>query len=288
MYVDAGSPRRTRVYLETKAREKGCRLIRTDHYLSPNLARNLGLRHVDSKYIVFIDNDVLVEPGWLDALVRCADETGAWLVGPLTLIGKPEHQILHVAGGVAHIREEQGKRIFHEEIPFRGRRLNELQMCLRREPSEVAEFHCMLARADLFERLGPLDEQLLSVREHQDLCLTVLAAGGSVYFEPTAVVTFVPPPPLSWSDFPYFMLRWSEAWTLTSLRHFHEKWALDSVPDDLHLAWTRRRYLFLSQFHSLEILTRFIFGRPHPSWLKRRLLSLIERALTPLFVCNTS
>ena len=146
----------------------------------------------------------------------------------------------------------------------------------------------MLARADLFERLGPLDEQLLGVREHQELCLRVQAARGSIYFEPSGVVTFVPPPPLSWSDFPYFMLRWSEAWTLTSLRHFHEKWALDSVPDDLHLAWTRRRYLFLSQFHSLEILTHFIFGRPHPSWLKRRLLSLIERALTPLFVCNTS
>lgn len=188
-----------------------------------------------------------------------------------------------MAGGVGHIREEEGKRIFYEKIPFRGKRMNELQMCLRREASELAEFHCMLARAELFERLGPLDEQLLSVREHQDLCLTVLADGGSVYFEPTAVVTVIPPPPLAWSDFPYFMLRWSEDWAVASLRHFNEKWGLGGEPNGAHLAWTRRRYLFMSQFHSLEILTRFIFGRRHPAWLKRRLLSLIERVLTPLF-----
>jgi len=76
VYVDGGSPAATRRYLAQKARENSFQLIRTNHYLSPNQARNLGGKDVNSKYVVFIDNDVLVTPGWLGALVGCAEQTG--------------------------------------------------------------------------------------------------------------------------------------------------------------------------------------------------------------------
>jgi GT2 family glycosyltransferase len=82
IYVDGGSPQRVRAYLTDQARQRGFHLLRRDSYLSPNEARNLALRHVDTRYVVFLDNDVLVTPGWLEALVRCAEETGAWTVGP--------------------------------------------------------------------------------------------------------------------------------------------------------------------------------------------------------------
>ncbi|MGH7829277.1 MAG: hypothetical protein ACREP8_03785, partial [Candidatus Binatia bacterium] len=59
--------------------------------------------------------------------------------------------------------------------------------------------------------------------------LTALRAGGSVYLEPRAAVTFVSPPPTEWSDLPYFMLRWSEAWSAASVRHFNEKWGIAGV-----------------------------------------------------------
>ena len=70
VYVDGGSPSGVRRYLERQAEERGFELIRTDHYLSPNQARNLGLRRVKSEYVVFIDNDVVVAPGWLAPLVQ--------------------------------------------------------------------------------------------------------------------------------------------------------------------------------------------------------------------------
>jgi GT2 family glycosyltransferase len=283
IYVDAGSPRRTKSYLEEKAKAWGFQLIRSDRYLSPNQARNLGLRQVKTRYVVFIDNDILVKPGWLEKLVACADDTGASIVGPLYLQGGENSQVIHMAGGLAHIREEDGERILYEEDRFGGLCVSDLVSPLKREQSELVEFHCMLVSTDVFERLGHLDEQLLSLREHHDLCLAVRKQGGSVWIEPDAVVTYIPPPPLAWSDLPYFRLRWSEEWNIASLRRFHEKWNLRPVGDDAYLIWSRqRRFLFLKPFHSLQKLTRVVLGDRYTKAIRSRLLKLLEKPLNYL------
>ncbi len=228
VYIDGGSPESVRSYLQTEAERWGFTLVRTERYLSPNEARNLGLDHADTKYVVFIDNDVLVAPGWMDALVECAEETGAWLVGPLYCEGLPPHRRVHMAGGLAHITEEGGRRHLHEEHFLPGRRVAEISDTLQRRPTELLEFHCLLARAETFDRLGRLDEALLSMPEHVDLCLAVQAAGGSIFIEPRALVTFMPPPPFALSDIPFFALRWSPDWNRSSVEHFVRKWNLGS------------------------------------------------------------
>ncbi len=43
VYVDGGSPAPVRRYLDARAKGQGFEVIRTDHYLPPNTARNLGL-----------------------------------------------------------------------------------------------------------------------------------------------------------------------------------------------------------------------------------------------------
>jgi GT2 family glycosyltransferase len=91
-------PRRLRRFLEARPRERGFRPIRTERYLAPNEARRLGLEEVRTPYVVFIDNDVLVSPGWLGALVRCAEETGAWLVGPVCCFGARLNRLLAPSG----------------------------------------------------------------------------------------------------------------------------------------------------------------------------------------------
>jgi GT2 family glycosyltransferase len=200
-----------------------------------NQARNLGLRGVDTKYIVFLDNDALVTPGWLESLVQCAEETDAWVVGPLYFLGEFERQIVHMAGGALHMKEQDGKRILYEEQYFFNTPLADVGTPFRRQTVGHLEFHCLLARTDVFERLGPLDEGLLSVHEHLDFCMAVREAGGSVYIEPKAVTTYIPPPPAKWSDLAFFMLRWSEEWNLATVRHFNDKWGVSSL---LHISDT--------------------------------------------------
>lgn len=229
VYVSAGTPRPLRHHLEGEAQRRGFQLIQTEHYLSPNTARNLGLREVHTKYVVFLDNDALVTPGWLDALVQCAEETDAWIVGPLYLIGEPERQIIHMAGGTVRLEQSQGKRILYDEPYLFDMPLAELSTPLQRQSCGYTEFHCMLVRTDVFARVGPLDEELRNHHEHIDICLAVHNAGGSVFIEPQAVTSYVPPPPCEWWDLPYFMLRWSETWNQATVHHFNKKWGVSTV-----------------------------------------------------------
>jgi GT2 family glycosyltransferase len=239
IYVDGGSPGPIKRYLKIQAAERGFQLIRTEHYLSPNQARNIGLRGADTKYVLFLDNDVEVAPGWLPALLECAEETNASLVGPLYCIGQPVHQVIHMAGGEACIREAEGRHTLYEKHRFWNERVSDVRPQMRRESCELVEFHCLLARAEVLRRLGPLDEALFSTREHLDLCFTVRQAGGSVWFEPNAVVTYVVPPSFAWSDIPYYLLRWSDTWGQATLRHFEQKWNLDANVGQLNNSWLR-------------------------------------------------
>ncbi|PIG92080.1 glycosyltransferase [Gloeocapsopsis sp. IPPAS B-1203] len=230
IYVDGGSPAKIKRYLEKQAIEKQFQLIRTEHYLSPNKARNLGLAQVNSEYVVFIDNDVVVTPGWLQQLVKCAEETKATVVSPLICQGEPVHEEVHCAGGESRVKIETScdrtRRRIVEKIYKQGRKVADVLPQLQRHQTGLAEFHCMMVRTEIFEQIGMLDEAILNTKEHVDFCMTVMETGGSVYLEPESIVTYVPGPPLELTDMPFYMLRWSDAWELTSLHRLRDKWNL--------------------------------------------------------------
>ncbi|GAB4462988.1 MAG: glycosyltransferase [Elainellaceae cyanobacterium] len=256
IYVDGGSPRHIKRYLEAQAKEKGFHLIRTNHYITPNHARNLAIPHVDTPYVVFIDNDLVVLPGWLEKLVQCAEETGAWVVGPLYLEGEPEDQTIHMAGGEAHIHEVRGGRRLAECHRFGGQPLEKHRDKLRREPTELVEFHCAFMRTEVFEKLGLLDEAYKSLGDHIDLCLSVTERGESIYFEPDSLVCYLTPPPFALTDIPYYWLRWSDEWNMSSVQRLQEKWNLS--PDDP----------FLEGHYRWGVRHRRILFKPVMDWLK--------------------
>lgn len=288
IYVDGNSPAMIQQYLEVQAQAKGFQLLRTETFLAPNEARNLALDLVETEYVLFIDNDVVVTPGWLDRLLECAAETKASVVCPLTCIGNPLHETIHLAGGEARIVLEQKpgktkvKRKVHEKHHFVNRPVAEVREQLHRNQCEFAEFHCMLVRTEIFLRTGKLDEALLSTREHIDFCMSVTQTGGTIYCEPASVVTYVPGP-LQWSDFMFFMLRWSDAWEVASLEHFRSKWELT---EDKYF---KKRYSRLGQRRHQAIVRPFVrriaFGNRNPL-LEKILISIdrmINRYVTSLF-----
>ncbi|GET37217.1 glycosyltransferase family 2 protein [Microseira wollei] len=227
VYVDGNAPEKVRDYLSQQAPVKNFQIVRTNYYLSPNQARNLGLAQAHTKYVAFIDNDVIVSPGWLKALVDCAEETNATIVGPLMCQHKPLHEIIHFAGGESHIWvDNTGRRRLREKMYKQGKRVADVRHTLQRTQTELSEFHCVLVRRDIFDRVGLLDEAMLNTKEHLDFCMSVTEAGGTIYFEPASLVTYVPGPPLEWTDLPFYMLRWSDAWTLASLHRLRDKWNL--------------------------------------------------------------
>jgi GT2 family glycosyltransferase len=254
IYLDANSPTPVKEQLRRQADSHGFRLISTEHYLTPNVARNLAARHVETKYVAFVDNDVLVTPNWLTRLVACAEQTGAWAVGPLYCQGEPMGETIHMAGGTAHFYQQGGKRFLREAHTLGGEPLSQHRPDLRRGPVELLEYHCVLLRMEVFDRWGSLDEQLLSVHEHVDLCLTLREAGLGVYMEPASEITYIGPLPLAASDRDYFSLRWCDWWNRLSLEHFQNKWDVDSSDPSLRdvLRWaTAHRNKALTMWQEL-------------------------------------
>ena len=67
VYIAAGAPPALARSLARQAQARGFQVVEDRRVLTPNQARNLALPYVDTRYVAFIDNDVLPEPGWLGA-----------------------------------------------------------------------------------------------------------------------------------------------------------------------------------------------------------------------------
>ncbi len=277
VYVDGNSPAKVKKYLQSEAQNRGFKLVRTDYYLSPNHARNIGLNYVDTKYLVFFDNDVVVSPGWLKALLNCAEETEATVVGPLMCEKEPVHQIIHCAGGETRIVTDiKGRRHLREKMYKQGHRVADMLPKLQRTETELAEFHCVLVCKDIFERIGNLDPQMLCTKEHLDFCMTVREAGGKIYFEPDCIVTYVPGPPLELTDMHFYMLRWSDEWMRASLQRLRQKWELSED------GYFRTKYTKIGSRRKNTIIKPLVKRIKTPfkklgiqkQWLREKLISL--------------
>ncbi|MEP7184112.1 MAG: glycosyltransferase family A protein, partial [Betaproteobacteria bacterium] len=71
IYVDVQSPGWLREALAKRSNEWGLEVVRFDEPLWPQEARRRVVGMIDTDYVVFIDNDVRVESGWLESLVAC-------------------------------------------------------------------------------------------------------------------------------------------------------------------------------------------------------------------------
>lgn len=286
-YIDGGSPPQVKKYLEQYSSKKGFKLIRYESYLYPNQARNIGLQKVNSKYVVFIDNDVVVSPGWLSQLIKCSEDTGASVVGPLTCIGQPIHQVIHSGGMELSITENiKGEKSIQQKVWFATDLVSNISHSLERYKCDCVEFHCVLIRTETFRKIGFLDEKLLNTREHIDFCLMVSQSGGSIYCEPSVMATYITDFPFTLSDLSFFIVRWNDSWELASLQHFRQKW---NLADDDYFQYRYknlgniRRKTFLKPL--IKLLT---LGKNFPKYEKflHMFLMPLERKISGIIYQN--
>ena len=239
--VDSGAPRATRRRLGRFAAEHDITLLRSDTLLNANEERNVALQHVETEYVAFVDNDCIVPRGWLSALEQCALETGAAIVSPVITWGPVDNVTIHYAGGVTRIADDgEVRRLERQDLMFHG--LDELAS-LQRAPTTALEIHCVLVRTDVLRRIVPLDESLMTVRDHIDLGMRVLADGGSIWLEPAVIVSYLWPKPLTLHDSVFYFARWSEEWIERSHASFNARWhiTVPSLDDEQRHAYRRRR-----------------------------------------------
>jgi GT2 family glycosyltransferase len=226
MYLDVQSPDGLRAVLERRAGEWGLEVVRFDEPLWPHEARDRVVGSIDTDYVVFIDNDVLVEEGWLDALVTCADETGAGIVGPLYLWGDGVHPAkIHMAGGkFTEEFTERGQRHLVDVRLLSEKDPNEVASALRRAPCDFLEYHCTLIRTDLVRDGTLLDGSIRCVHEHVDTALSVRQRGFPIFFEPASRVTYLGLADYTLGELDFFRWRWSVEEAERNIVALSSKW----------------------------------------------------------------
>ncbi|MFT6958649.1 MAG: glycosyltransferase involved in cell wall biosynthesis [Halieaceae bacterium] len=267
VYIDANSPQVIAAQLKDICAQHGFTYLRIQEYLPPNKARNTALARVKTPYVVFIDNDLFVQSGWLEALLNCAQETGAWAVGPVVLEGTGFPQIIHMAGGDLDEEKCGDYNCISQQHRYTKQPLSRLRSKLVREPVGCFEFHCVLVRTDVFPQTLFLDEKFLSHQEHLDLARDIRMAGGEVYFEPASIVRYNNARRFQDYDREFFELRWGREWTEKSLEHMREKWNLD--PAD---PWFERLAGWTGQH-------RLLYERSHKSWVLQVLPLVVKRSI---------
>jgi GT2 family glycosyltransferase len=237
LYLDVQSPDWLREILASRSSEGQLEVVRIDEPLWPQQARTRVIDAIETEYVVFIDNDVQVEAGWLDSLVACADATGAGIVGPLYLAGdglRPPK--IHMAGGKLIESAGAGGRVLEEVHVLADEDPRRVATELSRHPCDFVEYHCMLIRTELL-RASVLDPGIRCVHEHIDTSLAARQRGLQTYVEPTARVSYLGLSEFMLDDLAFFRERWSSAEAEASIEAFCRKWNV--INDDRSFGGTR-------------------------------------------------
>ncbi|NLB90407.1 MAG: glycosyltransferase [Clostridiales bacterium] len=171
--------------------------IENQSNLSFSAANNQGAKAAKGAYLVFLNNDIEVTQGWLEALLSVAEKKGTGAVGgtliypdiPKGSINEGKSYLLQHTGidfrpdvveGRPFLRPynmENGKQPFSSIDSKDVRPIKRLAVTAA----------MMMVKKELFEKVAGFDEGYLYGYEDVDLCLKLHRLGYSNYYCPTAM-----------------------------------------------------------------------------------------------------
>ena len=252
LVVDPATPQRyLREMHAVLADHHNWRILHSDRNLLPAESKNLVLGQAGGDYLCLLENDLVFNPGWLEALLDACERYPADVAAPLIREGRGEdgHFDRHL-GTVAHSSRVPGRR---EILPLTEPRdaISDI------EAVQFVEQHCLLFRRSVFDRIGPYDETL-NTRDEVDLSLALLDAGATVVVAPRSLINYVPPTTaLRPDELEFYRHRWDLDRAAASRARIAEKWSLVRTPGDLEFVRYRNHIPRLVEVRShLEHLCR--------------------------------
>jgi GT2 family glycosyltransferase len=282
IYVDGNSPPPIADAIRRTLRDRPrTRVLRYDRFLGPFQSRNIAIREAQSaaKYLVILDNDVLVRPGWLENLRRCAEQEGAGAVVPLVLIGGPDTEVIHHAGGDTGVSGEEEPELLHYQH-LEHHHSGEVADRLQRQPTRLLEDHCIFAKTALWKSFGELEERTPLMTSVPEISMRFQRSGEKLLVEPSARVVYLwgADAPLRWSDLPTWYLAWSEKWSRSAMREMANRLELSKSRDQSRdVLWWLGNHRRVPLFPLLEA-NRRLFERAHLPLLGNVFRKLTEHA----------
>lgn len=173
--VDDGSRVDTREYLCDFCAEQGATLLRNEIAKGYTFAANKGMRASSAGYVILLNSDTIVTPGWLEKMVACAEsDPEIGLVGPLS----------NTASWQSVPKIEEDGDWATNPLPA-GLSIVEMGGLIAKYSGQVyprmsfLNGFCLLIRRGVMDELGLFDEERFGrgYGEENDYCLRARKAG---------------------------------------------------------------------------------------------------------------
>jgi hypothetical protein len=210
------------------------------------MAALLAIRSsVDTPYLMHLDNDSDVTPGWLPPLLETARATGAAIVNPLTLeragVDAGEDLRCHLYTSDIRVVEVEGTPYLIEHKHFRRTPHRDLPTAIRE--TETFELHGVMFET---AALNAIEIPQMTIREHIDISMQLQRMGRIQVVDPRSIVEFDNlGTRAELGDLAYFDLRWNRRILEASSAQFFQRWGLRFYNEQFMYNWAVRRRLFL-------------------------------------------
>ncbi len=197
--VDNNSPDKSGEKFSKKY--KTCNFILNKKNLGVSEGLNIGIKNSRGKYVVLLNNDLIVAPKWLDYLFEAYEEKGEGLYQP-KFLKMNDRNVIDSAGNLINIfgfgfSREKGKEDFLqyntiEEIGF-------------------AAGTCLFCSKEIFDKIGLLDEKLFAYNEDLDLGWRARLLNYKSYYVPKSIAYHHGSAQWKWSGEKFYLLernRW--------------------------------------------------------------------------------
>jgi len=213
------------------------KVLHLDRYVHPFEAKNIASDqiHTEAQWVVFIDNDVEVHPGWIDALLRAGEETGAGVVHPLYLMDVDGRKCIHMAEGTF----EELEHGLEPVMQLASRPVSE-SAPLQRKRSGFVEFHAFMIRRNVLRTCLPFEPLTLS--EHLNFSMHLAEKGETIIFEPESVVTYIDPSKVDRDSGGYHGFRWDLELGESSIATLKKRWPMAGNYFERNIQWMRSNF----------------------------------------------
>jgi GT2 family glycosyltransferase len=215
---DASSDSTSQVLADYEGR---VRVVRNERNLGFAGACNRGAANASGEWLVFLNNDTIPQPGWLDALLRYASgRDGIGVVGAKLLF--PNGRVQHA--GVVFAKSQAPHHIY-AGFPADHPAVN------KSREYQVVTAACALIRRELFEDAGAFDTAFVNGYEDVDLCLRLRRLGHEIHYCHESVVSHLESATRDYladpANFRLFLERWSGDVYQDDFRYYLEDGLID-------------------------------------------------------------
>jgi hypothetical protein len=287
--LDFGYPARTLARVRQAVGSKPLEIVACGRTI-PMVAFRDYLPRITTQYVVWIDNDTYVTPGWLEALLHRA-AAGARVILPVTLEREGldvDRRRLPLRNHISHSElrrvDVNGTRYVFDHKPYRRAAPEDIPS----EPHTVDffELHTFFAETEV---LRQLDLPAMVVREHIDIGIQLHKKGIEIWCEPKSRVEFdnIHARP-TYADLRFFFFRWSQHLVDESHELFERRWGYRFYNESYMKNWAARRKVFsvcrfmLLPHKAADLISRVVnkcFGTSTPPELRGDPMDRSERVL---------